>query len=42
VITPHSSSVTNADEALEIIVENYRRMQAGQPLLYPVERKKGY
>ncbi|MFM8362831.1 MAG: 2-hydroxyacid dehydrogenase, partial [Haliscomenobacter sp.] len=42
VITPHSSSVTNADEALETIVENYRRMQAGQPLLYPVERQKGY
>lgn len=42
VITPHSSSVTNAEEAIGIIVENYTRIESGKPLLFPVEQGKGY
>lgn len=42
VITPHSSSVTNVEEAIDVLVENWHRMQQGLPLQYAVSRDKGY
>lgn len=41
-ITPHISAVTNADTAVAQIAENYRRVQAGLPLLNQVDRTRGY
>ncbi len=41
-LTPHISAVTNADTAVAQIAENYRRVQAGLPLLNPVDRTRGY
>lgn len=42
VITPHSSSVTNVEEAIDVVVENWRRTQEGMPLQYAVSKEKGY
>lgn len=41
-ITPHISAATNADTAVAQIAENYRRVQAGLPLLNQVDRTRGY
>lgn len=41
-ITPHVASLTNFDSAIDFIVENYRRMLSGQPLLHVVSQEKGY
>ena len=41
-LTPHISAVTNADTAVAQIAENYRRIQAGLPLLNQVDRTRGY
>ena len=41
-VTPHCSSITNPESAAPQIVENYRRSQAGQPLLNQVSRSRGY
>ncbi|WP_430457286.1 2-hydroxyacid dehydrogenase [Rheinheimera sp.] len=41
-LTPHISAVTNADTAVAQIAENYRRVQAGLPLLNQVDRTRGY
>lgn len=41
-ITPHVASLTNPKEAAELIVENYKRSLSGMPLLYEVDRTKGY
>jgi glyoxylate/hydroxypyruvate reductase A len=41
-LTPHISAVTNADTAVAQIAENYRRVQAGLPLLNQVDRIRGY
>lgn len=41
-LTPHISAVTNADTAVAQIAENYRRVQAGLPLLNLVDRTRGY
>ena len=42
VITPHIASVTDQDSAAEIIVENYRRLLSGRPILYEVDKIAGY
>lgn len=42
VITPHVASITNQNNAAEIIAENYRRLKQGEQLLYEVDRGKGY
>lgn len=42
VITPHIASVTNQNNAAEIIAENYRRLNRGEQLLYEVSPEKGY
>ncbi len=41
-LTPHISAVTNADTAVAQIAENYRRVQAGLPLMNQVDRTRGY
>ncbi|HAR53590.1 MAG TPA: glyoxylate/hydroxypyruvate reductase A, partial [Roseovarius nubinhibens] len=41
-VTPHIASETRADTAAEVIVENIRRGEAGEPFLHLVDRKTGY
>jgi len=41
-VTPHLASETRADTASEVIAENIRRSEAGEPLLYLVDRAAGY
>jgi len=41
-ITPHVAAVTNASEAAEQILENYKRSLSGIELVNSVSRKKGY
>lgn len=42
VMTPHTASMTDAQSAVNQIVENYRRMRAGKELLNQVSIKRGY
>ncbi|MDH5397305.1 MAG: glyoxylate/hydroxypyruvate reductase A [Cyclobacteriaceae bacterium] len=41
-ITPHVASLTNPASASTVIVDNYRRLMAGQPLKYVVDKGRGY
>ncbi len=41
-ITPHYASVSDTASVVPQIIENYRRMQAGLPLLHFVSPEKGY
>ncbi|WP_276497176.1 2-hydroxyacid dehydrogenase [Pontibacter litorisediminis] len=41
-VTPHIASVTNPASAVGLILENYDRLQNGEPLLNLVSRTKGY
>lgn len=41
-VTPHIAAETRASSAAQVIVENVRRSEAGEPLLYLVDRAKGY
>lgn len=41
-VTPHIASETRAGSASAVIVENIRRSEAGEPLLYLVDRTQGY
>ncbi|MAQ81735.1 MAG: glyoxylate/hydroxypyruvate reductase A [Maritimibacter sp.] len=41
-ITPHVASETRADTASEVVAENIRRSEAGEPLLFRVDRDAGY
>lgn len=41
-MTPHIASMTVAKTACEAVIENIRRFEAGQPLKYVVDMKKGY
>ena len=41
-ITPHVASLTDPVSVAPQIVENYRRMMAGQPFLNQVDRQQGY
>lgn len=41
-VTPHIASVTNAATAAPQVLENYRRLLAGMPLLNVVDTAKGY
>ena len=41
-VTPHIASETRAETASEVIAENIRRSEAGEPLLFLVDRKAGY
>ena len=41
-MTPHYASVSDTDSVVPQIIENYRRLQAGEPLLNLVSKSKGY
>lgn len=41
-VTPHIASETRAPLAAEVIVENIRRGEAGEPFLHLVDRSNGY
>jgi len=41
-VTPHIASETRAETASEVIAENIRRSEAGEPLLFLVDREAGY
>lgn len=41
-VTPHIASTTRTESAVKVIAENIRRSEAGEPLLYLVDREAGY
>lgn len=41
-ITPHIASVTDPAKVVPQIMENYKRMEKGEPLVNVVKREKGY
>lgn len=41
-VTPHIAATTRAETAVELVAENIRRSQAGEPLLHLVDRQSGY
>jgi glyoxylate/hydroxypyruvate reductase A len=41
-VTPHISSLTNPKEVCPQILDNYRRLVQGRPLVHLVDRDKGY
>lgn len=41
-LTPHIAGITNSRTAAPQVIENIRRIQANQPLLYPIDRYLGY
>lgn len=41
-VTPHIASETRPGTASEVVAENVRRSEAGEPLLYLVDRSRGY
>jgi glyoxylate/hydroxypyruvate reductase A len=42
VLTPHIASMTQPAGAVEAVLDNIRRHQAGQPLIGLVDRNRGY
>ncbi|MGR3660879.1 MAG: 2-hydroxyacid dehydrogenase [Paracoccaceae bacterium] len=41
-VTPHIASETRADTSSQVIAENIRRFEAGEPMKFIVDRKAGY
>ncbi len=41
-VTPHIAAETRPETAARVIAENIRRSEAGEPLLYLVDRDRGY
>jgi glyoxylate/hydroxypyruvate reductase A len=41
-VTPHIASDTRAESAAEVVAENIRRGEAGEPFLHLVDRSAGY
>ncbi len=41
-VTPHIAAATRAETAAQVVVENIRRGEAGEPFLYLVDRNAGY
>lgn len=41
-LTPHIASMTQPETAVEVVLENLRRYQAGEPLVGLVDRERGY
>ena len=41
-MTPHNASITDPRSVVAQVVENIRRIDAGEPLLHPVDRAAGY
>ncbi|MCV2880433.1 2-hydroxyacid dehydrogenase [Actibacterium sp. XHP0104] len=41
-VTPHIAAETRPDSAARVIAENIRRAETGEPMLYRVDRTRGY
>jgi glyoxylate/hydroxypyruvate reductase A len=41
-VTPHMAAETRAETCAEVVAENIRRNEAGEPLLHLVDRAAGY
>lgn len=41
-ITPHIASATRPDTAVDAVLDNIRRLRAGEPLLGEIDRSRGY
>jgi glyoxylate/hydroxypyruvate reductase A len=41
-VTPHNASITDPRSVVRQVAENIRRLDAGEPLLHPVDRDAGY
>lgn len=41
-LTPHVAGMTQSDSAVQVVIDNRRRFQAGQPLPGLVDRQAGY
>ena len=41
-MTPHYASVSDPESVVPQIIQNYRRLQAGKPLMHEVSRDRGY
>ena len=41
-VTPHIAAETRPETAAQVVVENIRRFEAGEPLLYLADRARGY
>jgi len=41
-VTPHIASETRAETCAEVLAENIRRGEAGEPFLHLVDRDAGY
>ncbi|MDX1486119.1 MAG: glyoxylate/hydroxypyruvate reductase A [Alphaproteobacteria bacterium] len=41
-VTPHNSSTSSAWHAVDIVIENIRRLEAGEPLVATIDRDAGY
>jgi glyoxylate/hydroxypyruvate reductase A len=41
-VTPHNSSTSSAWTAVDVVIENIRRLQGGEPLIATVDRDAGY
>jgi glyoxylate/hydroxypyruvate reductase A len=41
-VTPHIASVTRPTSAAEVVLDNLRRFEAGEPLVGAVDRSRGY
>ncbi|UCF78377.1 MAG: D-2-hydroxyacid dehydrogenase [Candidatus Eiseniibacteriota bacterium] len=42
IITPHYAALTSPEEFVPSFVDNVRRFEAGRPLLFQIDRQKGY
>jgi phosphoglycerate dehydrogenase-like enzyme len=42
IVTPHVAGPDDVAAIGDLFAENYARFRAGQPLLYPVDRARGY
>ena len=42
IITPHVASITQPERVAPQIIDNYYRLQKGQPLLHTIDRQRGY
>ena len=41
-VLPHAAAMTDIRSAAAVVAENLRRLQAGEPVLHPVDRTRGY
>ncbi|OIQ68871.1 glyoxylate/hydroxypyruvate reductase A [mine drainage metagenome] len=41
-LTPHIASVTQPESAVDVVLDNLRRLEAGEPLVGLVDRVRGY